>query len=148
MIQKLHAAAGALALLMIAGFWGATALTELVGDAHRITTVKTGILYGMVVMIPAMATAGITGAGLGRGMRLPAVAVKLNRMKVIAGNGILILLPSAVFLALRAQAGQFDSGFVIVQTLELLAGAVNITLLGLNMRDGLRLAARRRRVRG
>jgi len=148
MIQKLHAAAGALALLMIAGFWGATALTELVGDAHRITTVKTGILYGMVVMIPAMATAGITGAGLGRGMRLPAVAVKLNRMKVIAGNGILILLPSAVFLALRAQAGQFDSGFVIVQTIELLAGAVNITLLGLNMRDGLRLAARRRRVRG
>ncbi|MGE4327913.1 MAG: hypothetical protein AB7E21_17675 [Pseudodonghicola sp.] len=148
MIQKLHAAAGALALLMIAGFWGATALTELVGDAHRITTVKTGILYGMVVVIPAMATAGITGAGLGRGMRLPAVAVKLNRMKVIAGNGILILLPSAVFLALRAQAGQFDIGFVIVQTLELLAGAVNITLLGLNMRDGLRLAARRRRVRG
>lgn len=148
MIQKLHVAAGALALLMIAGFWGATALTELVGDAHRITTVKTGILYGMVVMIPAMATAGITGAGLGRGMRLPAVAVKLNRMKVIAGNGILILLPSAVFLALRAQAGQFDSGFVIVQTIELLAGAVNITLLGLNMRDGLRLAARRRRVRG
>lgn len=148
MIQKLHAAAGALALLMIAGFWGATALTELVGDAHRITTVKTGILYGMVVVIPAMATAGITGAGLGRGMRLPAVAIKLNRMKVIAGNGILILLPSAVFLALRAQAGQFDIGFVIVQTLELLAGAVNITLLGLNMRDGLRLAARRRRVRG
>lgn len=148
MLTKLHAAAGTLALLMIASFWSATALTELFGNTHQIAAVKTGILYAMMVMIPAMATAGITGARLGRGMRRPMVAVKLQRMKVIAGNGILILLPSAVFLALRAQAGQLDIAFLIVQTLELLAGAINITLLALNMRDGLRIAARRRGVRG
>jgi hypothetical protein len=33
----------------------------------------------------------------------------------------------------------FDGAFVAVQALELLAGALNITLLSLNMRDGLRL---------
>jgi len=32
-----------------------------------------------------------------------------------------------------------------VQALELAAGAVNITLLGLNMRDGLRMKGRLRR---
>lgn len=147
MLTKLHAAAGALALLMITGFWSATALSELFGTAATIATVKTGILYAMAVMIPAMATAGATGARLGRGMKLPQVRVKLTRMKVIAANGLLILLPSAIFLAIRAQAGQFDSAFVAVQGIELLAGAVNITLLALNMRDGLRLKTRRQRAR-
>jgi hypothetical protein len=34
-----------------------------------------------------------------------------------------------------------------VQAVELAAGAANITLLSLNLRDGLRLAARRRALR-
>ena len=48
-------------------------------------------------------------------------------------------------LAGKAQAGQFDTSFYIVQVIELIAGAVNITLLGLNMRDGLRLSGKLRR---
>ena len=64
-------------------------------------------------------------------------------MKLIAANGLLILLPSAVFLAMRAQAGLFDTAFYTVQVLELAAGATNITLLGLNMRDGMQLRKRR-----
>lgn len=68
-------------------------------------------------------------------------------MQVAALNGLAVLIPSAVFLALRAQAGLFDTAFVLVQGLELIAGAVNITLLGRNMRDGLALR-RRRQARG
>ena len=54
----------------------------------------------------------------------------------IAANGILILLPAAFFLAGRAAAGQFDATFYGVQALELAAGAINLSLMGLNIRDG------------
>jgi hypothetical protein len=48
-----------------------------------------------------------------------------------------VLVPSALFLAYKARAGAFDASFYAVQVLELVAGATNITLLSLNMRDGL-----------
>jgi len=143
MSRKLHAAAGALALATISTFWISTILSELLGTPITIATVKTAVLWGMILLIPAMATAGISGTGLGKGWRLPVVSQKARRMKVIALNGIVILLPSAVFLAMRAQAGQLDGVFYAVQVLELIAGATNITLLGMNMRDGLALARRR-----
>ena len=63
-------------------------------------------------------------------------------MPVIALNGLLVLLPSAFYLNAKAQAGEFDALFYGVQALELLAGAINLTLMGLNLRDGLRLAGR------
>ena len=63
----------------------------------------------------------------------------MKRMRIIAGNGILVLIPSALFLASKARAGEFDTSFYVVQVLELAAGAMNIALLGLNLRDGLRM---------
>ncbi len=42
-------------------------------------------------------------------------------------------------------AAEFDGAFYEVQALELVAGATNITLLGLNMRDGFKLKGRLRR---
>lgn len=140
----IHAAAGTLALATISTFWVSTLISELFASHAAIATVKTAILYGMALLIPAMATAGATGASLGKGWKLPQVAAKSRRMKFIATNGLLILLPSAVFLALRAQAGQFDTAFYAVQALELIAGATNITLLSLNLRDGLALGRRRK----
>ena len=143
MSAKLHAAAGTVALLTIVTFWTSTVIVETTGTHEQVASAKMAILYGMILLIPAMATAGASGAKLGKRMKLPVVAEKSRRMKLIAGNGLLILLPSAVFLALRAQAGMFDSLFYTVQALELLAGATNITLLSLNLRDGLALSRRR-----
>ncbi|MCU9847670.1 hypothetical protein OEZ60_06585 [Defluviimonas sp. WL0024] len=145
MKPKIHAAAGAIALATILTFWLSTVLSEIFGSPATVAAVKTAILYGMALLIPAMATAGATGAAMGRGWKLPQVQVKLRRMKIIATNGILVLLPSAVFLAFRARAGVFDTTFYTVQAIELLAGATNIILLGLNLRDGLALALRRNR---
>ena len=87
--------------------------------------------------------AGGTGFRLGKRRRGPLVDAKKKRMPFIAANGILILIPSALYLSVKAQAGAFDTSFYAVQAVELMAGAVNITLLGLNMRDGLRLSRRR-----
>ena len=70
------------------------------------------------------------------------VDAKARRMKVAAANGVLVLLPSAYVLASWSNAGRFDGAFFALQGLELVAGAVNITLLVLNLRDGLRLGGR------
>lgn len=143
MKARLHAFCGGLALLCVAAFWSATVASELFGDAAAIVAVKRAILYAMAVLIPAMAAAGASGFRLaaGRGGRL--VERKKKRMPFIAANGLLILLPSALFLHAKAVAGEFDAAFYAVQGLELLAGGINLALLGLNLRDGLALARRR-----
>jgi len=60
-------------------------------------------------------------------------------MPIIAANGLLVLMPAAFYLAWKAHAGAFDANFYLVQVIEIVAGAMNITLLGQNMRDGLKM---------
>lgn len=143
MKRTIHIIAGSIALLTISIFWTSTILSEVFGSHDTITIVRTSVLWCMLILIPAMATAGATGNILGKGWRLPEVVRKTKRMKIIAANGILILLPSAIFLAMRSQAGQFDTVFYAIQGVELIAGATNITLLSLNMKDGMALRTRR-----
>ena len=112
---------------------------------HISSTVKSAIPWGFLVLIPALITAGGSGFALTKGRRAGLVSAKIKRMPIAAANGILILIPSALFLASKAKAGEFDTLFYAVQALELAAGAVNITLLGLNMRDGLKMKGRLRR---
>nr|WP_210272810.1 hypothetical protein [Chthonobacter rhizosphaerae] len=138
----MHPVAGALALLTILAFWTATVVSELSGDPAAVLAVKTAILQGLVVLVPAMAAVGITGMRLGGRARHPLVAAKRRRMPVIAANGLLVLAPAAVYLQAKAAAGAFDSSFLLVQAVEFVAGAVNIALLGLSFRDGLRLKGR------
>lgn len=145
MVRIVHPIAGAIAILSIAIFWLSTALSELFGSQATVIAVKTSIPWGLIVLIPALAAAGGSGFALARGGRGGLVGVKLKRMPLIAANGSLVLIPSALFLASKAGAGEFDAAFYAVQALELVAGATNITLLGLNMRDGLRMKGQLRR---
>ncbi len=147
MISIIHPIAGVIAILAIATFWLSTTLSELFGSQAMITTVKTAIPWGFLVLIPTLVATGASGFGLARSRRTGMVGTKMKRMQVIAANGLLVLIPSALFLASKAKTGDFDSTFYIVQMLELLAGAVNITLLALNMRDGLKMTGRFRRYR-
>jgi len=146
MKSKLHAVAGGIAMLTISTFWVTTLWSEFFGTTEQIIMVKTAVLYGMLLLIPTMATVGGSGFSLGKGWRGKQISAKRLRMKVIGANGILILVPSAFFLAYRAQVLDFDGWFYAVQTLEILAGATNLILLGLNMRDGIALANRCKKV--
>ncbi len=139
MIKTIHPMAGVLAILTIATFWLSTALAELFASQAVVTAVKTAIPWGFLVLIPALAAAGGSGFTMAKGRRTGLIGTKIKRMPIIAGNGILVLIPSALYLASKAIAGEFDTAFYAVQALELLAGAANITLLGLNMRDGLKM---------
>lgn len=144
MLKMLHPVAGILALLTIAVFWLSTAISELFGSQALVTMVKTAIPWGFLLLIPALAAAGGSGFALAAGRRGGLAGAKMKRMPFIAANGIVILIPSALFLAAKAKAGEFDIGFYAVQALELVAGAINITLLGLNMRDGFKMKGRLR----
>lgn len=148
MTRIVHPLAGALATLTIATFWLSTVFSELFGSQTLITSVKTAIPWGFLLLVPALAAAGCSGFALARERQGAAlVASKMKRMRIIAANGILILIPSALFLASKAKAGEFDAAFYAVQALELVAGATNLALLGLNMRDGLTLTGRLHRRR-
>jgi len=146
MLRKLHPIAGMIGFATIALFWLSTLAVEIAGGHGAVAAVKQAILWGMAVLIPALALTGISGmkslSGPARGL----AATKLRRMPIIAGNGILVLIPCAVFLHKKASAGSFDTVFYVVQAVELLAGAANLTLMGLNIRDGLRMTRRRRQV--
>lgn len=145
MLRLIHPIAGAIAILLIATFWISTAFSELFGSHAIITAVKTAIPWGFLLLVPALAAAGGSGLALAKGRRAGLVGAKLKRMPLIAANGLLVLIPSALYLAAKAGAGELDVGFYAVQALELVAGAANITLLGLNMRDGLKMKGRLRR---
>ncbi|WP_111429801.1 hypothetical protein [Rhodobacteraceae bacterium DSL-40] len=144
MPKYIHPLAGGIAMLTIATFWLSTVVVELSGSEAAIIAVKTAIPWGLLLLVPALALTGATGNLQARRRRGPLVAAKQARMKVVAANGLLVLVPCALFLAARAVEGRFDAIFYAVQLTELVAGALNLLLLGLNARDGLALRPRRR----
>ena len=144
MLKTLHPVAGGLALALIIAFWLSTVLAEMLAGPALVTLVKTSIPWGFLLLVPLLALAGFSGFRLARPMRGPLVAAKRRRMPIIAINGIVVLIPCALFLASKAQAGAFDAPFYVVQALELVFGAINISLMGMNMRDGRRMTAKRR----
>lgn len=145
MKKLIHPIAGAFAILTIATFWLSTAFSELSGSYSAVVAVKAAIPWGFLLLVPALVATGGSGFSLAKGRNGGLAGAKLKRMPFIAANGLLVLIPSALFLASKAKAGEFDALFYAVQALELIAGAVNLTLLGLNMGDGFKMTGRFKR---
>jgi hypothetical protein len=139
MKTRIHATAGITGFLIIGFFWTSTVLTELFGRPEDIALIKSLILSGMFILIPALIIAGGSGMALGRKRTDALSTAKKKRMPFIAANGLLVLVPAAIYLQSKASAGSFDDSFFIVQGIELVVGAVNMVLMGLNIRDGLAL---------
>ncbi|MGA8652304.1 MAG: hypothetical protein WB677_17120 [Xanthobacteraceae bacterium] len=144
MLNRLHPIAGVVGFVTILTFWLSTVTAELFGSMAVIAAVKEMIPWGFLVLVPALAIAGASGFRLAGASSDPRIVKKRRRMPFIAANGILILVPAALYLATLASRGEFGTIFYAVQAIELVAGAVNITLMALNIRDGLSLAANRR----
>lgn len=90
--------------------------------------------------IPAVIIAGGSGFALARGRGGTLISAKQRRMPLIALNGLLVLLPAALYLDAKASAGELDAYFYAVQALELIFAAVQFRLLGLNARAGMRIS--------
>ncbi len=145
MPKRVHLIAGILAMLCIATFFLSTILTEWFGSLAAVAQLKSLIVTpGLWIMVPLMAAAGGSGMFVAKSRKGRLVDAKKKRMQVIAANGLLVLVPCAIVLNRWAAAGSFDTTFYLVQALELIAGATNLTLMGLNARDGLRMAGRLR----
>ncbi len=142
--RKVHVITAFASFMFIASFWISTVVSELFLSHEAIVAVKQAIAYALIVFIPTMAAVGGTGFSLGGKSTHALVLAKRRRMPVIALTGLLVLVPAALFLNTKAQAGEFDSIFYLMQIIELLAGASNLTLMGMNIRDGLRLTRRKK----
>ncbi len=140
MLKRVHPIAGMIGFLAILTFWTSTVLSELSGSAPAVSEVKQAIPWGFLILAPALAVAGASGLRMAGASRDPGILRKKRRMPFIAANGVLILIPCALYLAALASRGEFGGGFYAVQALELAAGAVNLTLMSLNIRDGVRLS--------
>ncbi|MGY6026920.1 hypothetical protein [Streptomyces spinosirectus] len=146
MKSRVHAVAGVLALTLISSFFTASVVVEVFGDHDAVKAVKTVIVFALLGLVPCMAITGGTGRSLSaRRLRAPLVRRKQRRIAVAAAIGLLVLVPCAVTLQAMAADGQFGTGFALIQAVELIGGAVNITLLSLNVRDGRLLTAASRR---
>lgn len=145
MPKKVHLIAGFVATLTIAIFFLSTVLVELFASHEAVATVKQLIvLPGLFILVPAIAATGGTGAYISKFRKGRLVDTKKKRMPFIAANGLLVLIPCAIMLNRWAAAGAFDATFYAVQALELFAGAANLALMSLNIRDGLKMSGRLR----
>jgi hypothetical protein len=142
MRRRVHAIAATAGLLTILVFWLSTVLTELFGSHKTVIAVRQAIPWGFILLIPALAITGATGFSMAGKSRNPRITAKKRRMPFIIGNGVLLLVPAAFSLNSLASHGEFGTLFTVIQLVELSAGATNIALMSLNMRDGLRLTHR------
>jgi len=141
---KIHRITSILATLCIVTFFTSTLIVELFGSQETITLVKSLIvLPGIFILVPAMAITGATGFSLAKEKKGHIVQAKKKRMPIIALIGIFILMPAAIYLSNWAAIGAFDTKFYIVQAIELIAGATNLTLMIKSIKDGNKLVGKK-----
>ncbi|GAA2383772.1 hypothetical protein GCM10010404_45150 [Nonomuraea africana] len=149
MKRRAHAVFGVVALVLISAFMVASLVVEAVGDEKAVAGVKAAIALGACALVFSMIATGGTGTSLAgkdaRGLRARLIEVKRRRMAVVAGIGLLVLVPCAVTLWRLSAEGAFGTAFYAIQAVEFAGGAVNLVLVGLNLRDGLRMTGRIRR---
>jgi hypothetical protein len=142
MLKFTHRSAGLLGLAILLVFFFSSLTAELMGGGAMIALVKRSIVYGLFVLIPVMAAAGLTGRMAAGERQEKLIKTKMKRMGIVATNGIFVLVPCAIILDRLAAAGDFGSWFYTLQTLEFLGGGLNIVLMAMNCYSGLLLAGR------
>ena len=139
----IHAIAGALAMLIVAAFWTSTLVSELFMGQEAVKIVKHAIAYyGLIPLLVLMAGTGGSGFVRAQGRKGRIVEEKKKRMPKIGANGLLVMIPCALFLNSKAATDELDTMFYAVQAVELIVGLLQLTLLGRSFRDGLKLAGR------
>jgi len=140
-LVTIHTGASALALLTVITFFTSTVIIEISGSVEQMASLKEQIFFALPLMLVAMPLVGISGKKLAGKSRAPLVQRKLRRMKFMAINGfILIILASLLYFLSRDF--RLDARFYLLEVLELLLGGVNISLMMLSVRDGMRLSGR------
>lgn len=139
-LNTLHKIAGISALLVILAFFSSSLYAELSGNYQLIRTVKTIILYSLLLLFVLMPVTVITGRKQAGNTKSPVIDGKLKRMKFIAADAA-ILIALAVTLYYRAVKDMIDQTFIVIQIAEFTFGLLNVLFLTLMIRDGRILAS-------
>ncbi|WP_407117401.1 hypothetical protein [Bradyrhizobium sp. LMG 9283] len=135
MAKILHPMAGATALVMIATLWISTVLTEVLASHASVTVIKTAIPWASCYW---SRRCGDRRFFLAKEGRAGLIDAKIKRMPFVAGNGILVLIPAALFLA----SNRVRLDVLCSADAQTACRATNIFLLRLNMRDGFKMKGR------
>ncbi|WP_072680927.1 hypothetical protein [Arcobacter sp. LA11] len=137
MAYKLHKVFAFISFLSITLFFTSTLIVELFFGFEQIAFVKDKIVCpGLFILVPSIIITAISGNIIAKkSKKVELIKVKKKRMPIIAFNGVVILIPCAIYLNILASSGTFDTVFYSVQLLELFAGATNMTLMFMNIRD-------------
>jgi hypothetical protein len=101
------------------------------------------VLYCLLILVLAMAVVGASGMKIGGRRKDASALAKKKRMPFIAAKGLLVLVSAAFYLSAKANAGAIDSTSYTAQGIELVAGAMNLVLTELSIRDGAAMGKRR-----
>jgi hypothetical protein len=146
-LGRAHLAAAVGAITFITTFLLSSTVTELIGNAADVNTLRQWIVFGLPLLVGCLAAAALTGRRLARKSRAAVIRRKLRRMQIVAAAGSVVLIPCALILD-GLTAGASNGGVVsALEITEILAGALNLTLLVLNFRDGRGLTRRPRSAR-
>jgi len=138
-LPLIHKISGLIAFILIASFFVSSLFVDMFGDKTAVISVKSNIFAAIWLLIPLMAITGMTGMKMAPKVTSGPIGAKKKRMPFVALNGLLVLLPAAYFLKEMAINGEFNSLFYTLQTIELLAGFINLSLMGMNIRDAMTL---------
>ena len=138
-LKNIHKLAAICAFIFIATFQISTVISDIFATPAQIAYVKRVILMFVPVLMLSMIATGLTANKLYPGILKGQFKIKQIRLKIAAANGVLILLPAAIVLARWSELGEFGVLYWTVQALEIIVGLINITMIGLNIRDGIRL---------
>jgi hypothetical protein len=144
LLVRLHVAASASAITLIATFLASSGITELTGGAGDIRVLRHGVVLGLALLVACLATAGLTGRHLAGDSRSAIVRRKQRRLQVAAAVGVLVLVPCALILNHLAAGPTTSRAFTALEVTEFLFGTVNLSLLVANFRDGRRMTRHRR----
>ena len=134
---NVHRAASIGATLLITSFIISTVTVEFLGFEAYLVEVKTWIFRVLPLLIILMATAGATGRKLASQSAGQPASKKAKLMRLVALNGILVLAPCAYFLQKWANLGELGQAFYWVQAIELGFGAINLSLMGMMIKEGI-----------
>lgn len=99
---------------------------------------------GRLVPVPALIATGLSGRRLAGASPHPRSVAGKRRLPPIAHNGLRMPVPCALHFSAAAAAGNFCTLFFAVQGPERAAGALNRTLPGRHLADGLATGRRPR----
>ena len=139
MLRRLHPIAGVIGFATILTFWLSTVTSELFGSTAVVAAVKETIPWGFLIVVPALAIAGASGFRIAGASSDPRIDEEKAPHAVHRGERS---FHSHAGRALSGGAGvarRVRDDLLCVQAIELVAGAINLTLMSLNIRDGLEL---------